>query len=59
MAQTVHGNVHLTVYLIHVDTRTDHVLVLQVGWVIIVLQVIFAHDFLFFFNKFASLDFKV
>lgn len=38
-AQTVQGNVHLTVNLTHVDMQMDHVLVLQVGWVIIVLQV--------------------
>lgn len=37
--QTVQGNVHLTVNLTHVNMRMDHVLVLQVGWVIIVLQV--------------------
>lgn len=39
LAQTVQENVHLTVNLTPVDTRTDHVLALQVGWVIIVLQV--------------------
>lgn len=38
-AHTVHGNVHLTVNLTHVDIKMDHVVVLQVGWVIIVLQV--------------------
>lgn len=50
MAQTVPGFVPLTVNLTRVNTRTDHVLVLQVGWVIIVLQVMFAHDLLFFTN---------
>lgn len=38
LEQTVPGNVHLTVNLTHVDIRMDHVLVLQAGWVIIVLQ---------------------
>lgn len=38
-AQTVQGNVHLTVNLTHVNMRMDHVLVLQVGRVIIVQQV--------------------
>lgn len=41
MAQTVYGYVHQTVILTHVDTRTDGAIpVLQVGWVIIVPQVI-------------------
>lgn len=35
---TVHGFAPQTVNLAHVNTRTDHVLVLQAGWVIIVLQ---------------------
>lgn len=39
MVQTVPEYVPLTVNLTHVDTRTDRVLVLQVGWVIIVLRV--------------------
>lgn len=39
-AQTVQGNVHLTVNLTHVNMQMDHVLVLQVGWVKIVPQVI-------------------
>lgn len=30
LAQIVHGNVHLTVRVTHVDTRTDGVLVLQI-----------------------------
>lgn len=38
-AQTVPGYVHPTVNLIHVDTQTEDVLVLRVGWVIIVPQV--------------------
>lgn len=37
-AQTVPGYVHPTVNLIHVDTQTEDVLVLRVGWVIIVPQ---------------------
>lgn len=40
LAQTAPGNVHLTVNLTHVDTRTDRVLpVLQVGRVTTVQQV--------------------
>lgn len=38
-AQTVQGNVHLTVNLTHVNMQMDHVLVLQVGWEKVVLQV--------------------
>lgn len=38
MAQTVHGNVHLTVSQTHVDTRTDGVVVFQDGLVITVPQ---------------------
>lgn len=45
MVQTVHGSVHLTVDLTHVDTQMDLVQpVLQAGWVIIVLKVLFAHN---------------
>lgn len=39
LAPTVPKYVHLTVNLIHVDTQTEDVLVLRVGWVIIVPQV--------------------
>lgn len=42
MAQTVLGNVHLTVNLAHVNTRMDHVYVLQGGRVKVVLQVFLA-----------------
>lgn len=45
LVQTVHGSVHLTVDLTHVDTQMDLVQpVLQAGWVIIVLKVLFAHN---------------
>lgn len=39
MVQTVPKYVPLTVNQTHVDTRTDLVLVFQVGWVSILLQV--------------------
>lgn len=39
MAQIVLRNVHLTVNLAHVNTRMDHVYVLQGGRVKVVLQV--------------------
>lgn len=39
LAQTVPVYVHLTVNLTLVNTRTDRVVVLQVGWVITVQQV--------------------
>lgn len=45
LAQTVHGNVHLTVSPTHVDTRTDFVVVLQDGLVIPVPQVNFCRGF--------------
>lgn len=56
-AQTVQGNVHLTVNLTHVNMRMDHVLVLQVGWVIIVLQVmLFKRKYTLLFSKIALLN---
>lgn len=51
LAQTVHGNVHLTVSLTHVDTRTDCVVVFQDGLVITVPQVNFCRRFDCIFRK--------
>lgn len=48
MVQTVPECVPLTVNQTHVDTRTDRVLVLQVGWVIIVLRVSRLFMFIYF-----------
>lgn len=48
--QTVPGFVHPTVSLTHVNTRTDHVVVIQDGRVLIVPLVIISHTIQYFTN---------